>query len=163
MPEPEGTTFTIAHLSDLHCGGQYFVPGLLERAISEINDLTPDIVVCSGDLTTFGFRHEYEEARRYLDKVACEAMVVIPGNHDSRNVGYVHFEQLFGERNSVLRVAQATVVAVDSTEPDLDHGQIGRGRSAGSRSSSRRATPGCASSSATTISCPCRGPAGSGT
>ena len=103
-------------------------PGLLERAIAEINDLKPDIVVCSGDLTTFGFKHEYEEARRYLDKVECEAMVVIPGNHDSRNVGYVHFEELFGERNSVLRVGPATVVAVDSTEPDLDHGQIGRGR-----------------------------------
>ena len=101
--------------------------GLLERAIAEINDLAPDIVVCSGDLTTFGFRHEYEEAR-YLDKVDCEAMVVIPGNHDSRNVGYVHFEQLFGDRNSVLRVGATTVVAVDSTEPDLDHGQIGRGR-----------------------------------
>ena len=125
---PDGTTFTIAHLSDLHCGGQYFVPGLLERAISEINDLKPDIVVCSGDLTTFGFKHEYEEARRYLDKVECESMVVIPGNHDSRNVGYVHFEELFGDRNSVLRVGPATVVAVDSTEPDLDHGQIGRGR-----------------------------------
>jgi 3',5'-cyclic AMP phosphodiesterase CpdA len=125
---PEGTTFTIAHLSDLHCGGQYFVPGLLERAISEINDLKPDIVVCSGDLTTFGFKHEYEEARRYLDKVECQAMVVIPGNHDSRNVGYVHFEEHFGERNSVLRVGPVTVVAVDSTEPDLDHGQIGRGR-----------------------------------
>jgi Icc protein len=126
--QAEGTTFTIAHLSDLHCGGQYFVPGLLERAISEINDLKPDIVVCSGDLTTFGFKHEYEEARRYLDKVECQSMVVIPGNHDSRNVGYVHFEELFGERNSVLRVGSATVVAVDSTEPDLDHGQIGRGR-----------------------------------
>ena len=123
-----GRRFTIAHLSDLHCGGQYFVPGLLERAISEINDLEPDIVVCSGDLTTFGFKHEYEQARRYLDKVACESIVVIPGNHDSRNVGYVHFEELFGERNSVLRVGPATVVAVDSTEPDLDHGQIGRGR-----------------------------------
>ena len=125
---PDGTTFTIAHLSDLHCGGQYFVPGLLERAISEINDMNPDIVVCSGDLTTYGFKHEYEEARRYLDKVVCESMVVIPGNHDSRNVGYVHFEELFGERNSVLRVGPVTVVAVDSTEPDLDHGQIGRGR-----------------------------------
>ena len=64
---PDSTTFTIAHLSDLHCGGQYFVPGLLERAISELNDMNPDIVVCSGDLTTFGFKHEYEEARRYLD------------------------------------------------------------------------------------------------
>ena len=53
---------------------------------------------------------------------------MIPGNHDSRNVGYVHFEDMFGARNSVLRVAGVTVVAVDSTEPDLDHGQIGRGR-----------------------------------
>src|SRR4029453_18881455 len=77
-PPAEGTTFTIAHLSDLHCGGQYFVPGLLERAISEINDLNPDIVVCSGDLTTFGFKHEYEEAKRYLDKGACAAMARVP-------------------------------------------------------------------------------------
>jgi 3',5'-cyclic AMP phosphodiesterase CpdA len=120
--------FRIAHISDLHCGGPYFEPNLLERAISEINDLAPDIVVCSGDLTTFGFKHEYQLARDYLDRLDCEAVVVVPGNHDSRNVGYLHFEALFGERNPVLRKDGVTVVAVDSTEPDLDHGQIGRGR-----------------------------------
>jgi 3',5'-cyclic-AMP phosphodiesterase len=118
----------IAQISDLHCGGPYFVPNLLERAISEINELAPDLVVCSGDLTTMGFKEEYAQARRYLDRIDCPSLVVIPGNHDSRNVGYVHFEQLFGERNSVLRLDGVTVVAVDSTEPDLDHGQIGRGR-----------------------------------
>ena len=31
-------------------------------------------------------------------------------------------------RSSVLRVQDVTIVAVDSTEPDLDHGVIGRGR-----------------------------------
>jgi 3',5'-cyclic AMP phosphodiesterase CpdA len=53
--------------------------------------------------------------------------VVVPGNHDSRNVGYVHFEEMFGSgtRCSASGVA---IVAVDSSEPDLDHGQIGRGR-----------------------------------
>jgi Icc protein len=122
------TRVTIAHISDLHCGEAHFEPNLLERAISEVNDLAPDIVVCSGDLTAFGFRHEYQEARRYLDRIECEALVVVPGNHDSRNVGYVHFEELFGERNSVLRKNGISIVAVDSTEPDLDHGQIGRGR-----------------------------------
>ena len=35
---------------------------------------------------------------------------------------------MFGDRNSVLRRDGVTVVAVDSSEPDLDHGQIGRGR-----------------------------------
>jgi Icc protein len=120
--------FTIAHISDLHCGGPYFEVNLLERAISEINDLRPEIVVCTGDLTTLGFKHEYLTARQYFDRIECESLVVVPGNHDSRNVGYVHFEELFGERNSVLRKGGVTIVAVDSTEPDLDHGQIGRGR-----------------------------------
>jgi 3',5'-cyclic AMP phosphodiesterase CpdA len=128
MPRGKNGAFTIAHLSDIHCGGPYFVPNLMERALAEINDLDPDIVICSGDLTTFGFKQEYAMAKEYLDRIRCEQFVVIPGNHDSRNVGYVHFEEMFGPRNSVLRVGGVTVVAVDSTEPDLDHGQIGRGR-----------------------------------
>jgi 3',5'-cyclic-AMP phosphodiesterase len=126
MAAPE--RFTIAHISDIHCGGPYFVPNLMERAISEINDLSPSIVICSGDLTTFGFKPEYMQAKTYLDRLECDSLVVVPGNHDARNVGWVHFEEMFGERNSVLRKDGVTVVAVDSTEPDLDHGQIGRGR-----------------------------------
>ena len=47
--------FQIAHISDIHCGGPHFMPSLMERAIGEINDLGPDIVICTGDLTTFGF------------------------------------------------------------------------------------------------------------
>jgi 3',5'-cyclic AMP phosphodiesterase CpdA len=120
--------FQIAHISDIHCGGPHFVPSLIERAIGEINDLGPDLVICTGDLTTFGFKQEFAQAKAYLDRIECESLVVVPGNHDSRNVGYVHFEQHFGDRNSVLHVSGVTVVAVDSTEPDLDHGQIGRGR-----------------------------------
>ncbi len=120
--------FRLAHVSDLHCGSPHFVANLLERAITEVNDLQPDVVVCSGDLTTHGFRQEYAEAVSYLGRLECETLVVVPGNHDSRNVGYVHFEEEFGERNTVARVNGVTIVAVDSSEPDLDHGQIGRGR-----------------------------------
>ena len=118
---------TLAHVSDIHCGDPHFVPDLMERAIAEINDLDPDIVVCSGDLTTFGFKEEFARARGYLDRFTCEALVVVPGNHDSRNVGYVHFEELIGARRTVVRKEEVTVVAVDSTEPDLDNGHIGRG------------------------------------
>jgi 3',5'-cyclic AMP phosphodiesterase CpdA len=120
--------FRIAHISDLHCGSPYFVPDLMDRAIMEINELGPQIVICSGDLTAEGFRPEYAEAKTYLDRLVCDELVVIPGNHDSRNVGYIHFEELFGERNQVLHLNGVSVVAVDSSEPDLDHGQIGRGR-----------------------------------
>ena len=119
---------TIVQMSDVHCGSPHFVPSLLERAISEVNELEPDCVVVSGDLTNDGFRPEYQAAREYLDKVECERLVVIPGNHDSRNVGYVHFEELFGDRSTFLHLDGMSLVAIDSTEPDLDHGTIGRGR-----------------------------------
>jgi len=119
---------TVAQISDLHCGSPHFVPSLLDRALMEVNELAPDAVIVSGDLTGDGLRAEYESARGYLDRLECERTLVIPGNHDSRNVGYVHFEELFGERRSELSCDGVSIVAVDSTEPDLDHGVIGRGR-----------------------------------
>src|SRR3954452_15522553 len=85
-------------------------------------------MVVSGDLTNDGLRGEYVQAREAVDLIECERLVVIPGNHDSRNVGYVHFEELFGERRSELHTDGVAIVAVDSTEPDLDNGVTGRGR-----------------------------------
>ena len=49
---------TIAQLSDPHCGSPHFVPSLLDRALVEINELDPDVVVVSGDLTSDGLRAE---------------------------------------------------------------------------------------------------------
>src|SRR5215217_6860522 len=82
----------ICQISDIHCGSPYFIPDLLERSILEINDLDPTAVVVSGDLTNAGYRQEFEEAAEYLRRIQCERVMVIPGNHDSRNVGYIHFE-----------------------------------------------------------------------
>jgi hypothetical protein len=76
------------------------VPNLLDRTLVEINDLQPDMVVVTGDLTANGFRQEFREAREYLDRLACPDVLVVPGNHDSRNVGYAHFERLFATRDA---------------------------------------------------------------
>jgi 3',5'-cyclic-AMP phosphodiesterase len=118
----------IAHLSDLHCGSPHFQADLLERAIEEINELRPAVAVISGDLTTDGYEREYRLAREFVDRIECEDLIVVPGNHDSRNVGYIHFEELFGPRASTLHKHGLAIVAEDSSEPDLDHGQIGRNR-----------------------------------
>src|SRR3982751_6135683 len=99
-------TFTIVQISDLHCGTQFFLPNLLERAITEVNDIDPDIVICSGDLTTFGFKEEYALAKDFPNPIPFRFLVGIPGNPGLRNVGYIHFEELFGDRNSVARVGR---------------------------------------------------------
>jgi 3',5'-cyclic AMP phosphodiesterase CpdA len=120
------TQLTIAHISDLHAGSPYFVPSLMDRVVIELNELRPDVVLCTGDLTEMGFRQDYLLAQEYLQRIECANIVVIPGNHDARNVGYVHFEELVGPRWHNLRLNDVTIVGADSTEPDLDHGQIGR-------------------------------------
>jgi Icc protein len=117
-------------MSDLHVGEGLFRAELLSAAVQETNELAPDLVVVAGDLTMEGYRGEFESCRRFLDELACRHVVVAMGNHDARNVGYRHFEDFFGSRDSVTVVpageGRAKVVAIDTTKPDLDEGEVGR-------------------------------------
>jgi Icc protein len=117
-------------MSDLHVGEGLFRPELLSAAVQETNALAPDLVVVAGDLTMEGYRSEFEACARFLGELACGHVVVAMGNHDARNVGYRHFEDIFGARDSVTTVpvdgGRAKVVVIDSTKPDLDEGEVGR-------------------------------------
>jgi 3',5'-cyclic-AMP phosphodiesterase len=127
----------VAQISDIHCGELSFDPKMMEFAIERINGIHPDVVVVAGDLTAAGYEWEFQEAARWLDRIDYPK-VIVPGNHDSRNVGYLHFETYFGkrfsryrqtfddERAERLRAGGFTVVAVDSSEPDLNEGRVGR-------------------------------------
>jgi Icc protein len=118
---------TIAHISDPHVGSPYFVPNLMNRVIVELNELQPDVVVCTGDLTNEGYRQEYKNWVAYQERIR-SPIHVVPGNHDARNVGYVHFEELIGPRHWAVDVRGVRIVGVDSSEPDLNEGQVGRER-----------------------------------
>ncbi len=116
---------TIAHISDPHVGSPYFVPNLMNRVITELNELAPDVVVCSGDLTNEGYRQEFKSWAAYAERISSPVLTV-PGNHDSRNVGYLHFEDLVGPRMWSEDVGGVRIVGVDSSEPDLNEGKVGR-------------------------------------
>src|SRR3712207_3649217 len=96
-------------MSDIHVGSGLFRPELLDSAIEETNELEPDLVAIAGDLTMEGYRWEFEEARAYLDRIECPNVVVIPGNHDAKNVGYRHFEEFFGMREGTARSEERRV------------------------------------------------------
>src|SRR5438874_6895821 len=120
----------IAQLSDVHVGGSRYREELLRTAIAEVNAAEPDLVVVAGDLTDDGYPDQYPLAAQELAELACPRVVRVPGNHDARNVGYLRFEDTFGPRDSRMRTACAGVdvalVAVDSSKPDIDEGEIGR-------------------------------------
>lgn len=130
----------IAQLSDIHMGGPLSLPHeTLESTLERVRAIDPDVVVLAGDLTTAGYEWEYEQAAVWIEQIEFPK-VIIPGNHDARNVGYVHFERFFGEPYSRFRTAfdperaerlQATgftIVGLDSSEPDVNEGRIGRDR-----------------------------------
>ena len=120
----------IAQISDVHVGGARYHEDLLRTAIEEINAAEPDIVVVAGDLTDEGYPDQYPEAQRELGAIDCEHVVLVPGNHDARNVGYLRFEDTFGTRDRRLRLQvdelEIALVAVDTSKPDLDEGEVGR-------------------------------------
>jgi 3',5'-cyclic-AMP phosphodiesterase len=125
-----GTEMLIAHLSDIHVGGSRYRQDLLETAIAEVNSVEPDLVVIAGDITDEGYPDQYPVAKTELAALKCRNVVMVPGNHDARNVGYLGFEDTFGGRDTATRLDLAgldvAVVAVDSSKPDLDTGEIGR-------------------------------------
>lgn len=124
----EEKPIVIAHVSDLHAGSPYFVDNLLSRTIMELNELDPDLTVITGDITNEGFKQEFYLANNFLKKMHFRKRMILPGNHDARNVGYVHFEELWGERSGYVELSDVSVTGIDSTEPDLDNGRVGRYR-----------------------------------
>jgi 3',5'-cyclic-AMP phosphodiesterase len=130
------TPLRLAQVSDIHCGESSFDPKVMERVIERINALEPDLVLVVGDLTAAGYKWEFEEAAGWVEKVQAPVLVV-PGNHDYRNVGYIHFQSLFGDgfrryrqafdpvRAERMRATGFTVVGVDSAEPDVNEGNVG--------------------------------------
>src|SRR5690348_51991 len=87
----------IAQISDVHFGGGLSLPAeTMDDIVERVRAIDPDIVVVAGDLTTDGYEWEYEQAAEWYARITYPK-IVIPGNHDSRNVGYVHFRRLFGD------------------------------------------------------------------
>jgi 3',5'-cyclic-AMP phosphodiesterase len=129
---------TIAQISDIHCGHPMFDGELLDHAITEILELQPDLVVVAGDLTSEGYAPQFRQAKKYLDRLRNLEMVVIPGNHDLMNVGFLHFRDGFGKADRVVRIPfdpnqddsghHATVVCINSSKPDLAEGEIGHSK-----------------------------------
>jgi Icc protein len=125
----------IVQISDLHRGG-LFKQDIFDTLVDEINnDLQPDVIIVSGDLTDDGLIFQFEQARREIQKFECSNLIVFPGNHDYRHTGYLLFEKYFpgtissnqiheydDKKNSKDRVV---LITVGTAVPDKDEGEVG--------------------------------------
>ncbi len=116
----------IVHISDLHTAGPNFIPEWGEKVIEIVNSIKADVLVVTGDLTDDGYAHEYDIVKKYLDRIKAKSTVIVPGNHDARNEGYMTFEEVFETRFPYYEDESVVILGIDSTEPDIDDGHIGR-------------------------------------
>ena len=70
---------TLVHLSDLHFGRVDYA--IIEPLVKTIEELKPDVVIVSGDLTQRARSHQFKEARKFLDRLP-SPQIIVPGNHD---------------------------------------------------------------------------------
>lgn len=132
----------LVQLSDLHlCSGGVLRNGArttenLRAAVALIarHGLAPDLVICSGDLADDGEEASYEELAALVAPLAGTAtrLVFLPGNHDERRAFRRHLlgataPSTPGEDDPVNQVVHhggLRVVALDSSVPGAEHGEL---------------------------------------
>lgn len=115
----------VLHGSDLQTGRPYR-PEAAAAFVAFARALEPDLVVVSGDLTQRAKRAEFRTARAFLGELAPLPVVVTPGNHDvplwrvaeRLLTPYRKWRRyVSAELDTVTRVGDATVVALNSSAP----------------------------------------------
>jgi Icc protein len=111
-------------LSDLHVGG-LFKGEAFDTIVEEVNNLKPDAIIISGDLTDDGLIFQFQQAQKEIRKFDCPNLIIFPGNHDYRHTGYLLFRKFFPYSNQIYEFSDIVVLTVGTARPDRDEGEVG--------------------------------------
>ena len=114
----------IVQLSDIHVGSQ-FQEAIFDKVLQEVNEIKPDVVLITGDLTNEGLKSEYEKCKKILSKLTCKKIITISGNHDYRNSGYLVFKKYFPFETVNELDKDVVLVTIGTARPDRNEGEVG--------------------------------------
>ncbi len=114
----------IVQLSDIHIGSQ-FQEAIFDKVLQEVNEIKPDSVLITGDLTNEGLKSEYEKCKKILSKLTCRKIITISGNHDYRNSGYLVFKKYFPFETVNELGKDVVLVTIGTARPDRNEGEVG--------------------------------------
>ena len=101
-----------------------FRPQSLRTAIEEINEMQPNVVLVTGDLTENGLMSEFKTAAEELKKLKAQKVILVSGNHDYRSTGYLLFREYFPFKQ-ITEFDNAVIAVLSSARPDRDDGEVG--------------------------------------
>ena len=114
----------IVQISDIHMGSQY-QGDVFAKVIDEINQIKPDTVIITGDLTDEGLIKQYEKCKEMISKIKCKKIIAISGNHDYRNSGYLAFKKFFPFETINELSEDVVLITIGTARPDRNEGEVG--------------------------------------
>jgi 3',5'-cyclic AMP phosphodiesterase CpdA len=132
-------SFTVVQLTDPHLGARWSddAASALAEAVAAVGDTlgrAPDAVIVTGDIASTPTDEEYATARAQLDRLGAP-LYALPANHDDRDALRRHFDvhgagpvSYTVELGSRPARAPVRLVALDSTRPGSDGGQLDAAR-----------------------------------
>lgn len=129
----------IAHLSDIHFGGENV--GAVAGARAWLDEQKPDLIVITGDLTSFGRPGEFDRAVAWVGGLTAP-LLITPGNHDTPYLGlidrlvapFARYERGFGaSRDATWSNGSLAAVTVNTARGaqwrwNWSKGAVGRGQ-----------------------------------
>jgi len=113
----------LVQISDIHCGPQ-FRKEIFDAALREINNIEPDCVIITGDLTEEGLVKQYQQAKENIDRIKAQEIVICSGNHDYRSTGYYLFKHFFEPKQFTI-LDNILFVTLSTARPERDDGEVG--------------------------------------
>ena len=115
---------TILHISDTHFGTEH--SAAVEALLRLAHQLSPDLVILSGDITQRARRSQFNAARAFVDRLQAPVLAV-PGNHDiplfnlvARLVSpFAGYRRCFGDNlEPVFENAALLAIGVNTARPE---------------------------------------------
>lgn len=112
----------VVHISDLHAGTRE-EPEIELGLAALVDEVEPELIVASGDLTHRGRRNQHERAAAFLKRLG-RPLLVVPGNHDipllppaRMTRTFAEFERHWPSTEPVYRSETLLAVGLNSVRP----------------------------------------------
>jgi 3',5'-cyclic-AMP phosphodiesterase len=92
-------------ISDMHIGS-LFKQDSFNTIVQEVNNLKPNAIIISGDLTDDGLLFQFQQARTEINKFNCPNLIIFPSRQ-------------------IYEFDDVVVLTVGTARPDRDEGEVG--------------------------------------